>query len=322
MVAGTRTGAIAITECSRLAEAWPQAARALRAYLLSRGSRPQDAEDLVQECAVRVLRARPTFVDSADLLRWCVPVVRNLSVDLHRRGLREVSVDCVPDRQCVSDVVEEVATSLELRRVIRALEQLRPSDREAIVGAVAKEQTSLDRRNAVRLNVQRHRARQRLLAQLAALLGICAALGRRLVRVAVPVALPVALAVALLTTVTGGAAGRPAPRSTPGHTSVALRVGESSAATAPDLFKRVHHPRPAASGVRRRSSAHGQGKAMVVAATTPQGMGARLSAGNPRQPGTLVCVRDAEPLPDVCIPQPGPRPADPGSTKRDSRGVV
>jgi hypothetical protein len=306
--AGTRTGPVAITDGSKLAEVWPQAAQALRAYLRSRGASPQDADDLVQECAVRVLRSRPTFIDAPDLLRWCLPVVRNLSVDLHRRGRHELPVESVPDRQG-GDVAETVLVSLELLRVLRALEKLRPSDRDAIVANVEQEQGgSLDRKQAVRLNVQRHRARQRLLARLAAVLGICAAFGRRMVRVAGPAALPVALAVALLTTVMGASAGRVAPRSTPGPTSVALAHGPVSAATAADLSTQLQRPSAASVGFRRKPAARPvRQKVTVVAVTTRQGVGARLSEGKPKQPGTLVCVRDVEPLPDVCIPQLQPK---------------
>lgn len=317
MDAGTRSSEAVITDAPQLADIWLEAAPALGAFLRSRGCSPQDADDLVQECAIRVLRSRPTFADTADLLRWCLPVVRNLSVDLHRKGRREVSVEVMPDRPAVGDVANDVVVALELRRVLQALQQLRPSDREAIVAHVGPEQSSsaLDRRQAVRRNVQLHRARQRLLARLAAVLGICAALGRRMGRAATPAALPLALAVALLTTVLGGTAGRSGSSSAPGHTRV-VRAGESSPAShrvpASQLPPRR---RPAAVQValHPRATRRPSEKATVVAVTTPEGVTARLAAGKARQPGTFVCVRDAEPLPDVCIPQPRPEATPRGS---------
>lgn len=305
---GTRTRPVSITEGPHLAQVWPQTARVLQAFLRSRGSSPQDAEDLVQECAVRVLRTRPTFVDAADLLRWCLPVVRNMSVDLHRKGCRDVSVESVPDRHWGGDVADEVVVALELRRVLRALQQLRPSDREAILAHVAEDgsRRSLDRKQAVRINVQLHRARQRLLARLAALLGICVALGRRMGRVSGPAGLPVALAVALLTTVIGGSTGQPAPRTAPGQTSVTQADRRLVVvATIDPSSQRPRRPPAPAELARRTRTVLPREKATIAAVTTPQGVTARLTAGDPRQPGTLVCVRDVDPLPDVCIPQVG-----------------
>lgn len=165
MDAVTRISEAVITDAPQLADVWLEAAPALTAFLRSRGCGPQDADDLVQECTIRVLRSRPTFTNTTDLLRWCLPVIRNLSVDLHRKGRRELAVEFLPEGATVGDVADDVLLALELRRVLQALQQLRPSDREAIVAHVGPEQSSspLERKEAVRRNVQRHRARQRLL---------------------------------------------------------------------------------------------------------------------------------------------------------------
>ncbi|MDT7570040.1 MAG: polymerase sigma-70 factor, subfamily [Actinomycetota bacterium] len=300
---GTRTNHVVITNDAELAEVWPEASRALRAYLRSRGASPQDADDLVQECAIRILRASPAFVDAADLLRWCLPVVRNLSVDLHRRGHRELPVECLPDRPVGRDVADDVSHSLELRRVLRAMQQLRPSDRDVIVAHVEQDQQGpLDRKSAVRLNVQRHRARQRLLARLAAVFGACVAFGRRAPRAALPAALPVALVVGLMSAGPGVAgSGASAPRESSLTRTPAVRapaVGHPADAQ-PASRKPIGQV-----GVDTPASARRALKRSTVSAAAPGAVGVRVATGESGRSGTVVCVQQVDPLPDVCVTRP------------------
>jgi DNA-directed RNA polymerase specialized sigma24 family protein len=293
-----------ITAQARFAEVWPETAVALRGYLRARGSSHVDVEDMLQECAVRVLHARPTFVDAQDLIRWCLPVVRNLSVDQYRRGRRELPFEAVPDRAGRSDLADDVSHSLELGRVLRALQQLKPSDRDVILAHVEQDAPiPLDRKQAVRLNVQRHRARQRLLARLAAVLGVGLALVRRGGRVAAPVMLPAALALGLFTAdVSLFAGGQPGRAASPSRLPVSA-----------DQVTAVTHGAPAAQvgspvrrtgqpPVHRRTSPSTRS---VVSAAAPTGDRAAVLGRDRPHAGVTVCAWGVWPLPDTCVSSPG-----------------
>jgi RNA polymerase sigma factor (sigma-70 family) len=300
---GTRGAGGVITGHLDLEAVWPEASRALRGYLRARGASSQDAEDVLQECVLRVLHARPTFVDAQDLVRWCIPVVRNLQVDLYRRERREMPVESVPDRPCRGDVADDVAHHLELGRVLRALQQLRPADRDAIVSHVQQDGPDpLDRKSAVRLNVQRHRARQRLLARLAAVLAAGWASWRKAGRVAAPAALPAALAVGLLSVPLHVLIG---PGLGP-HRSLGGRAVLSES-TLPFVQQSVAAPLPAAPRLRVpvAPSAPRAPKArpahVVVAAAAPTGEGVQVVHQDPDQQSVVICARDVLGLPDICV---------------------
>ena len=309
----TRANRAVITVHLELVQVWPEVTQALRRYLRSRDASPQDAEDVLQECAVRVLRARPSFVDAADLVRWCIPVVRNLTIDLHRRDRRETSLEVVRDRPGRTDVAESVSHSLELGRVLHALQEMRESDRDVIVAHVQQEATTeLDRKQAVRLNVQRYRARQRLLARLAAVLGIAVAYGRRAARFAAPAMLPAALALGLFAGDLGVLTGPPGSQG----------VGPTRSGEALSVDRAAVHPTSPSAGTATRWTTSGalgtRGDAppasathTVVAAAAPDGTTVRVFGHQtaPKQ-GALVCTHHIG-LPDTCIV-----PSKPGGAGR------
>jgi hypothetical protein len=142
-------------------EDWRVAGSRLRAFLRSRGASPWLAEDLAQETLLRAVVHEVGFSDADDLLRWCVPVARNLLVDAARRTTRVDGAE-VPDGASHVDVEREVMARLELGEVRRQLPRLSDADRQAILSAVEGVAPPAERKAAVGEAVRRHRARQRL----------------------------------------------------------------------------------------------------------------------------------------------------------------
>jgi RNA polymerase sigma factor (sigma-70 family) len=294
----------------------------LRRYLSRRGALPADADDLIQECAVRVLAHQPTFEDADDLVRWCLPVVRNLHVDAHRRDVRQVVTDDVPEQVQLRDVVQDsVLQRIELQSVLTAMHQLSPRDREAIVGDSGARPA--DRREAVKLNVRRHRARQRLAALIASVAGILGSLGRRGSGALAPAGSAVLAGFVVVAGVaTGSAVLLP---TTHDGTDTAVRVGHTQVASAfhPGLARATAgrsatRPRGEAepSAARRvaRSSAQ-----QLVAAPTGDRVTVAHSTSRPVA-GALVCVTGAPQAGQVCVtttvtrsPVNAPRPHAPAT---------
>lgn len=148
-------------------EAWPTVATALERLLRARGVDPVTAEDVVQEVAERAWRLRVPFTDAADLFRWASVVGWRLAVDDFRRVSRrgqlrgdhgEADAGSVASDEDVEDRVE---ARLLAERVLVCLPALSDADQAALLDSP---RPAGDRREAVRLAVRRHRARQRLLA--------------------------------------------------------------------------------------------------------------------------------------------------------------
>src|SRR5947207_10806646 len=117
---------------------WPQIAQAVRASLLRRGVGREDADDILQETALRAMSSGVCF-DSADgLRRWAFVVARHLTIAQARRR-RPTAVAVVPDAPAAgpgSDVAATVEGRMVAAAVASALEQLSENDRHAIVYAL------------------------------------------------------------------------------------------------------------------------------------------------------------------------------------------
>ncbi len=74
---------------------------ALLRFCSGPGMSPSDAEDLVQDCWLRIHRARHTYLPSEPLLPWIFAVARYTRLDAYRRrrrlGSREVLVAGTPE---------------------------------------------------------------------------------------------------------------------------------------------------------------------------------------------------------------------------------
>lgn len=104
----------------------PQLLRFLSCPQISRA----DAEDLLQECWMRIHRSRHTYRSSEPLLPWIYAIARHTRLDGYRRrqrrGAREVLVDEVPER------VHRPAGRAQTPDLLHLLEQLPESQREVV----------------------------------------------------------------------------------------------------------------------------------------------------------------------------------------------
>lgn len=165
---GTRVSSTALT-ARALDDVWRTVEPRLRRYLLARRVPAADVDDVVQEVALRVLVHGPDYDGADDLLPWCITVARNVATDAVRAGARRAPADLTPDVPAADDVEGQVAARLELERTLAALKTLTFPEQRAIVEGLDQSRPSPDRTTSVRLAVRRHRARQRLLALLAAI---------------------------------------------------------------------------------------------------------------------------------------------------------
>lgn len=281
-------------------DAWPLLAKRLSAYLRRRGASWHDIDDIVQECAVRVLSREVPFTDVDDLLAWCLTVVRNAHVDLHR-GHGRLAAEDVPDMPASVDVHEEVAARLRLDTVVAAWPQLSAADRLVLTEAAMGVPAPRGRREAVRLYVRRNRARQRLQALTAALVGVLAVLGRNARRHVLPLTtLTSTAAVTFLWLSPVPSQGSPAPPLVPdapaGQAAVRSAHARPASPSGHVAGRRVapQPPQRARGGAR-----------VLVAAQGPEGYGAELTSHErPASGGSLVCVGDLPLLADTCLADP------------------
>ncbi len=182
---GTRRQAGVITEIPRspaLAEVWPEVAGRLVALLRRRGVDRETSEDIVQEVATRALVHGVRFDDAADLSRWAATVARNLAVD-HARAQRRFIEEPPEERPATVELASLVEHRIALAAVREELGRFAAHERAAVLSQLSGPSAG-NRRDDVRLAVQRHRARARLKQLLKGLVGVLGGLwgGRRLAR--------------------------------------------------------------------------------------------------------------------------------------------
>ncbi len=108
----------------------------LRRYAASLCRDRDDAEDLVQDCLVRAMRARSRFRAGTSARRWLFTILKNLERDRRRwKGRRGTDVPIeeawpAPSRPAAQE------HSLALREVAERLARLRPCDRRVFALAV------------------------------------------------------------------------------------------------------------------------------------------------------------------------------------------
>ena len=117
---------------------YDRTARALWAYLSRTTGEPQAADDLLQECYYRLLRARVEFESEAHQRHYLFRIAANLARDRRRRPSREL-----PLGDTLDDASHPVDASLDQtlatrRDVGRALGELRPRDRDLLWFAYAQ----------------------------------------------------------------------------------------------------------------------------------------------------------------------------------------
>ena len=118
---------------------YERTSRPLWAYLSRTTGDRQAADDLLQECYYRLLRARGVqFEGEAHQRHYLFRIATNLVRDRQRRPSREVPLlDAADDRSCPTD--DRLAATVTARQdVTRALGALRPRDRDLLWFAYAQ----------------------------------------------------------------------------------------------------------------------------------------------------------------------------------------
>ncbi len=123
-----------------LESVWKEFSGELRQFIGRRVSRPQDADDILQLVALRMVQSSDELRDRRTVLGWLFAVTRNAITDYYRAAVhrREVMTDMVPERP-VADVSADEDTQRALTSLaacIRPLLRLLPADQAAAVELV------------------------------------------------------------------------------------------------------------------------------------------------------------------------------------------
>jgi len=183
-----------------VAAVWASARPRVAATLARRGAQPADADDVVQEVAVRALARDRQFRSEEHFVRWCCRVAINLRIDAVRQD-RRLGPPLAADAPGVHDTARDAEHRMALDRLATIIAELSPDDRRLLFDTTPAD----SRREAVRLAVRRHRLRARLASMVE---GLAAAFGaiRRLPR---NMSTPAKLAVAAMPIVVAGLAIAP-----------------------------------------------------------------------------------------------------------------
>lgn len=294
-----------------LGRAWPDVTRALHRQLTRFGFDRFQREDIIQEVALRAVRAEDSFESVTHLIRWSRTVAGNLAVDTIRSAKR-VTLQETPEGPALGpDVASTVEARLRLHAVAIGLARLSASDRAAILESTP---AGVDRRTAVKYAVRRSRARARLALFVEGAAVVVAFLFRR------PKSTRGLSAAAAFVVVPALMAWSTLPY-TEGHTeprSPADRHATSVASTRPEIVFLLPGTASAYSGahssVLRQQEGVDPGElpAEGPMASTPvveveplPGVGVEVDTTERESPPTL-CARNVRPVEDVCIDRPGP----------------
>jgi RNA polymerase sigma-70 factor (ECF subfamily) len=123
-----------------LESVWKEFSGELRQFIGRRVSRPQDADDILQLVALRMVQSSDELRDRQTLLGWLFAVTRNAITDYYRAAVRrrEVMTDDMPERP-VADFSADEDTQRALTSLaacIRPLLRLLPADQAAAVELV------------------------------------------------------------------------------------------------------------------------------------------------------------------------------------------
>jgi len=163
-------------------DAYDEHGGAIFAFLASRLSRREEAEDILHETFVRAIGARTAVRDLDRIRSYLFAIANNLLVNRYRRRppllFGELESDDKPleieDRSVVSPEDTSVLAALQ-RRLEMAITALPESHRRAFVLAVVeqrpyREVAETEGWSPVQVRVNVHRARKQLLAELADIL--------------------------------------------------------------------------------------------------------------------------------------------------------
>src|SRR5437763_12725312 len=105
------------------------------AHALSRN--PADADDLTQAAIERALRSKAQWQLGTRLDSWCYRVMRNLWIDTARSRVRKEKMEAPPEEaeRVGEDPREAMHASLDLKRIMAAMERL-PDDQREVVALI------------------------------------------------------------------------------------------------------------------------------------------------------------------------------------------
>lgn len=321
--------------------AWPRVERRVLPALVRRTGNQDDAQDFLQEAAVRVLRRAPHIESFEQLVRVVnVTAHRLVSNDLRKQARLELRACCEP-----TDTVPDVADEFErrstratlTRRLSVALGDLNDRDREAILtalnrpnddsGSALHESDAERHRAANRLYYARRRLRARMDDLLAGVgcwrlrhawqrlcgspMASAAASGcLALSALAAPLHLPASTA----TVVVRERGSQPPPRAGMNPESLAVAAEPSQAAAR----RHVDAPRSGGGPAPEAGSAP---KPNADAATTtvqwhaPSGQGARAAVQNPPpDESAMLCYGNVPAVAAGCVAHPAKSPPTPPHT--------
>ncbi|MEY2567306.1 MAG: hypothetical protein QOE35_1835 [Actinomycetota bacterium] len=281
---------------------WGFVRRELLRVLSARQVPHADAEDIVQEVALRALVHPEGFRTRPDLARWSWRVAWRLRID-GVRSAAHIDASPAPDLPGPEDTARLVEGRLALDTVLAGFTRLSATDRTALFEAPAPDAS---RQEAVRLAVRRHRARARLTRLVGGLptawLGVTAHLRRLRVRTRPQVtltALPVAFLVAVqLGVVVLGLPDRgPHTTGKPGWSSAVLT--QDTRAATPTRPRVALSPEPPSRAAARPSAS--------TVAVIPLGDGLRVKVTTEdRTDPPTACLRNVAIIGQICLDRPGP----------------
>ncbi len=110
---------------------WEQTRDRVRAYMFCACSNATDADDLAQECYLRVLRNWARFDGRGSRLAWLFAIARNTQVDWFRKRGRENRVLEASDERVASEA-RVTSEADDVEAIWQAVEGLGPEYREVV----------------------------------------------------------------------------------------------------------------------------------------------------------------------------------------------
>ena len=107
---------------------------ALRRYALFLSGNTHEADDLVNDCAVRVLTSKASFDQSRSIRPWAFKILRNLFLDTQKSGHRRAHFP-IDDIASFADesTAQKLNDSIELKETLSAIMSLPPASRDILV---------------------------------------------------------------------------------------------------------------------------------------------------------------------------------------------
>jgi RNA polymerase sigma-70 factor (ECF subfamily) len=104
----------------------------LRRFAHSLSRSPADADDLTQAAVERAIRSRDQWMPGTRLDSWMYRIMRNLWIDTARSRSRKEKFEAAPEEAANVGEDGAVEASMELTRIMSAMQQLPDEQREVV----------------------------------------------------------------------------------------------------------------------------------------------------------------------------------------------